>query len=378
VKRAQLQALRRDFKTLHMKEGETVNNYFGRTLTIANKVKSHGDLMSQTIINENVLRSMTVKFDYVVCSIEESNDLNTLTIDELQSSLLVHEQRMNGHRGEEQALKITYGENTGRGRGRGMFRGKGRGRGRDRLQFNKATIECFKCHRLGHFQYECPAWEKGVNYTEIDEGEELLLMAYGELNHEERKEIWFLDSEYSNHMSRNKEWFSKLDDQFIHTVKLGNNSKMAVIGKGNVRMKVNGITQVFSEVYYILELKNNLLSIRQLQDKGVTILIQHGKCKVFHPTKGFIIQSEMSTNRMFVMLTTMIPKATTCLQAVIKDESYLWLNFKGLRTLQSKRMVNGLPFGLPSPATCAQVCTTCLIGKQHMESIPKRSLWRAS
>jgi len=83
VKRAQLQALRRDFETLHMKEGETVDNFFSRTLTIANKMKAHGETMSQTIINEKVLRSMTSKFDYVVCSIKESNDMNTLTIDEL-------------------------------------------------------------------------------------------------------------------------------------------------------------------------------------------------------------------------------------------------------------------------------------------------------
>ena len=245
MKRAQLQALRRDFETLHMKEGETINNFFGRTLTIANKMKTRGETMSQTIINEKVLRSMTSKFDYVVCSIKESNELNTLTIDELQSSLLVHEQRMNGHRGEEQALKIIYEENTGRGRGRGVFRGKGRGS--DRLHFNKATIECFKCHKLGHFQYECPTWEKGVNYAETDEGEELLLMAYEELNHKERKEIWFLNSRCSNHMSVNKEWFSELDDQFRHTIKLGNNSKMAVLGKGNARMKVNRITQEFQK-----------------------------------------------------------------------------------------------------------------------------------
>jgi len=40
---------------------------------------------------------MVSKFDYVVCSIEESNNLDTMTIDKLQSSLLVHEQRMKSH-----------------------------------------------------------------------------------------------------------------------------------------------------------------------------------------------------------------------------------------------------------------------------------------
>jgi hypothetical protein len=46
-------------------------------------MKAHGEKMSQTIINEKFLRFMTLKFDYVACSIEESNDLNTLTVDEL-------------------------------------------------------------------------------------------------------------------------------------------------------------------------------------------------------------------------------------------------------------------------------------------------------
>ncbi|XP_071933044.1 uncharacterized protein [Coffea arabica] len=43
VKRAQLQALRKEFETLHMKTGETVNEYFARTLTIANKMKANGE-----------------------------------------------------------------------------------------------------------------------------------------------------------------------------------------------------------------------------------------------------------------------------------------------------------------------------------------------
>ena len=79
-----------------MKEGESVDAYFARTLIIANKMKIHGENMQQVVIIEKILRSMTSRFDYVVCSVEESNNLDTLTIDELQSSLLVHEQRMNG------------------------------------------------------------------------------------------------------------------------------------------------------------------------------------------------------------------------------------------------------------------------------------------
>ncbi|KAL6320886.1 hypothetical protein AAG906_010695 [Vitis piasezkii] len=93
-----------------------------KILTIANKMKAHEEIMGQNMIVEKILRSMTPRFDYVVCSIEESNNVDTMTIDELQSSLLVHEQRMNCHSGnarDEQALKVSYGERyEGRGRGR--------------------------------------------------------------------------------------------------------------------------------------------------------------------------------------------------------------------------------------------------------------------
>ncbi|XP_072966890.1 uncharacterized protein [Typha angustifolia] len=178
VKRAQLQALRREFEVLHMKEGEGVDEYFGRTLTIANKMRIHGENLTQVVIIEKILRSMTSKFDYVVCSVEESNDLDKLTIDELQSSLLVHEQRMKGHgrSNEEQALKISFEDRVG-GRGRGRENFRGRGRGRRGQPFNKALVECYKCHKLGHFQYECPNLENNVNYAELNEEEDLLLMA---------------------------------------------------------------------------------------------------------------------------------------------------------------------------------------------------------
>ena len=81
--------------------------------------------------------------------------------------------------------------------------------------------------------------EKGANYAEVDEEQEVLLMVYVELHNSKREEVWFLDSGYNNHMSGNKQWFLDLDETFIQVVKLGNNSKMTVMGKGSIRLQVN-------------------------------------------------------------------------------------------------------------------------------------------
>lgn len=173
-----------------------------------------------------------------------------------------------------------------------------------------------------------------------------------------------------------------MDEKFRHSVKLGNNSRMTVMGKGNIRLQISGVTQVISEVYYIPELKNNLLNIGQLQENGLAILIHHGLCKLYHSTRGLIMQTIMSANRMFVLLASSAPKpkVPTCFQIVTEDETHMWhcryghLSIKGLRTLHYKRMVNGLPL----LKALSKLCADCLVGKQYRDSIPKKSIWRAT
>ena len=140
TKRQQLQALRSEFETLRMKPGESVSDYFSRTMAIINKMRIHGEKMEDVTVIEKILQSMMPKFNYVVCSIEESKDLDELSIDELQGSLLVHEQKIIQEDKEEQALKASTNNNAltmnrsadrGRGKGRGVqgVRDGGRGRG---------------------------------------------------------------------------------------------------------------------------------------------------------------------------------------------------------------------------------------------------------
>lgn len=230
----------------------------------------------------------------MVCSIEESNDVTSLTIDELQSSLLVHEQRMNGQKEEEQALRVSNSGRMGsRGRGRNSNRG---GRGRGRQFFNRGQIECFKCHKFGHYQYECPNSDENVNYAEFDDEEEILLMAQTESKTFPKKQVWFLESGCSNHMCGCKDWFYDLDENYRTTVKLGDNSRMSVMGKGSINLNIEGRVHTVIDVFYILELKNHLLSIGQLQERKLEVFFKENKCKVYHKQKGLLLQSEMSSN----------------------------------------------------------------------------------
>jgi hypothetical protein len=160
-------------------------------------------------------------------------------------------------------------------------------------------IECYNCHGLGHFQWECTKKEKQTYFAETSE--EMLLMAYVDDKQVRSECIWFLDSGCSNHMCGKKELFDVFNEEFKDSVKLGNDASLQVQGKGNIRMEIDGIMHMITEVFYVPDLKKNLLSIGQLQEKGLAVLMQHGTCKIFHPNRGLIIETAMSHNRMCVL-----------------------------------------------------------------------------
>nr|KYP67191.1 hypothetical protein KK1_013514 [Cajanus cajan] len=88
-----------------MKPSEVVSNYFSKTMAITNKLRIHGDKIEDVTIIEKVLRSLATKFNFVVAAIEESHDLDEMTINELQNSLLIHEQKIKRREKEEQLLQ---------------------------------------------------------------------------------------------------------------------------------------------------------------------------------------------------------------------------------------------------------------------------------
>ncbi|GJZ27480.1 retrovirus-related pol polyprotein from transposon TNT 1-94 [Tanacetum coccineum] len=258
VKQVRLQNLRGELKGMKIKESEGVSDYVMRVRVVVNQLKRNREAISDVIDD----------FKNVVCAIEESKDLNVLTIDELPGSLEAHEQRKKKKKQEtlEEALqtkavieedKVLYSQSScGRGRGRGgrgndrvvqrrgqesvfdeigeksqqnwLGRGRTRGRGGRSNNFN---IECYKCGKYGHFANDCYSEkcyncgkfghiardcyaekkvEENMNLvTEEETKEEFLLMANINTNIDSES-IWYLDTGASNHMRGHKHLFKEL------------------------------------------------------------------------------------------------------------------------------------------------------------------------
>ncbi|GKC10658.1 hypothetical protein Tco_1007440, partial [Tanacetum coccineum] len=100
-----LQTLRGELEAMKMNETEGVSDYITRVQMVVNQLKRKDETLTDSRVVEKILRSLTDKFENVVCAIEESKDLEDMTINDLSGSLEVHEQRKLKKKGEEKISK---------------------------------------------------------------------------------------------------------------------------------------------------------------------------------------------------------------------------------------------------------------------------------
>ncbi|TXG59142.1 hypothetical protein EZV62_016971 [Acer yangbiense] len=174
-------------------------------------------------------------------------------------------------------------------------------------------------------------------------------------------------------------WTLALVNQMKSNVKLGNNSKVLVMGKGKISISLkDGSKNTISNVLFVLSLHQNLLSIGQLSEKGYDMRIYKRVCTINDEQKGLIAKVNMSPNRLFPM--HIKSDTLPCFSFVIGDGSWLWhmrfghVNFRSLKLLSSRKMVSELPVIDPPD----RVCEACVMGKKHKDPFPTKKTCRVS
>lgn len=111
---------------------------------------------------------------------------------------------------------------------------------------------------------------------------------------------WYLDTGCSNHMIDRKEWFFDLNEAVKSKVRLADNLVISVEGVGKVIIKRNdGVRAYISDVLYVPNMKNNLLSLGQLVEKGYSMNLGNNQMKIFYGHNKLILIALLSKNRTF-------------------------------------------------------------------------------
>ena len=169
-----------------MEDNKNMTDFFTRVTRLVNQIKICGEVLESKSLVSKILRSLTLKFDYVLVAIEESKDLWSMTKEELQGTLECHEQRMvertaskskidlalqaqstkkDRRRWNGNKVRRSYNNLTGRGnhqegsssnqiqssnQGNHIGGGAGRGRG-DKRKPDKSHIQCYNIQKYGHY-----------------------------------------------------------------------------------------------------------------------------------------------------------------------------------------------------------------------------------
>jgi Integrase core domain/GAG-pre-integrase domain len=136
-------------------------------------------------------------------------------------------------------------------------------------------------------------------------------------------------------------------------------------------LQKNGKLEMVEDAYYIPEIKNNILSVGQLMEKGFKIFMKKKTLHLKDSRGRAIARVEMGENRMFKLNLQRIEQK--CLKINKEDEAWLWhirfghLGYSGLRDLLKKQSVQGL-LNLDFEN---KFCEGCVIGKQTRRQFGK-------
>ncbi|CAJ2645977.1 unnamed protein product [Trifolium pratense] len=406
VKKVKLQAFRRQYESMVMEEDQKVSDFFSKLLALVHQMQNCGETVTDEMVVEKVLRSLTPNFDNVVIAIEYVKDTATMKIEELQSALEAHEIKVlsrGSEKKEQQALQAQTNKKEENGKnykkkgkdkpkwlkdqssktddkaesskGGGFAKSKNK-----KKNFDKSKVKCYNCEKLGHFADEC--WYKKdqqeANVAEESDVKSVLMMAT--IGDEcEKNEEWFLDSGCSNHMTPHREWLTNFDASKRSSIKLADGRKLAAEGIGNIVIKSKkGGKVIISEVLYVPSMNCNFLSLGQLVQRGFSVSMEDNALKLFDKMKNLVLMCSLSNNRTYrckISSVDMMCMSTTVIDEVeaLWHKRYGHLNYRSLNDLNSKELV----YGLPKFKTKKSICEICVKSKHSRKpfvaEMPKRA-----
>ena len=193
-------------------------------------------------------------------------------------------------------------------------------------------------------------------------------------------EAWLIDSGASFHFTPHREWFCEYEKYDGGDVFLGDDTKARIIGRGKVKLKLQGgRVRTLPGVLHIPALARNLISVSKLDDAGVKTVFEKDTCKMVRG--ALVLMRGVRIGTLYKLQgstvvdgcnSSMVPENGVENLVVSGEKTMLWhqrlghIGEKGLRILHGKGMVEGMS----NSSLDFDFCENCVYGKQNRVSFP--------
>lgn len=238
-----------------------------------------------------LLSSLPDNWETLVVSLSNSAPDGKLSMSIVKDALFNEEARRKemGTDCEDESRALVSDGNRGRSQMRGNRRGGGnhsRPRGGTPIP---GSFTCYHCHEEGHIKRNCPKYkgEKGKGKDQSKDAAVVVHESDGELmvamsdTTDAGKSDWVLDSGCSYHVCGDKRQFWSYEAFDGGFIRMANNSRCRVVGKGIVKFQMpSGKTVRLEGVRHVLGLKKNLISLGMLDERGFSFSASSGVLRV--------------------------------------------------------------------------------------------------
>ena len=132
----------------------------------------------------------------------------------------------------------------------------------------------------------------------------------------------------------------------------------------------DGSKRILADVYYIPDLKSNIISLRQATECGCDIRMKDNYLTLRDRDGKLIAKAKRSRNRLYEVN---IERDDWCLVESASNESATWharlghIGREAIRLMASKELV----YGLPKIVSDKETCPSFILGKQARHAFPQ-------
>ncbi|CAI5950621.1 unnamed protein product [Closterium sp. NIES-65] len=285
----------------HLRKGddETAESYCNRARTIRAELLTIGQEVHMATFAAHVVKGLPPEYGFLRRKLKISSP--DMTVERVCTEVLMEEQTLSikqsykqitsdasAFSGAVNTIVATTGVNGKEGKeGREQTDKKKDGKWEKKRAPFKGR--CYNCNEEGHMAAKCPNKKKdttpvaAVNVAEGDgKGVALTVACLAAKLLADDKDLWFLDSGCSQHMTGLKEWFTVIrDPSATKSVKGFDGSMQEVAGVGEVLLEgTNGLRVTLHDVLFVPGMKANLVSPWQLLDKEAKLQTEEGVTRI--------------------------------------------------------------------------------------------------